>query len=230
MIIYDDEIIDDKRVIGVNLDDKYVNKIKITYDASKDSKVTIYYTGEDYYEENIQKQFSDVLGFEVNKQVTSLDDNIEELKIVFETNNDVEIKKIVIDNNIQINYLRVIYFSMIMLLLFVIYKFYKNGGSEDKIHKYFLIAGLIVGSIMIIIQPTGTFYSWDDETHFSNAYQLIGGDIVWKTGEQTMIDVSYASKRNINTIEEQIQRNEYLNIDEDSNHTSSSSNFITYNI
>ena len=226
---YSDEIVDGKRIISVDLDDKYVNKFVIDYDTLEDVDVAFYYTGEDYYGEDVDKEYLDVLGFEVDEQVTSLDDHIEEFKIVFEENTDIDINRISIENNIQINYFRIIYFVAFMLIVYIIYTFYKRGAKDDKIHIYFFIIGLIIGGVMIILQPAGTYYSWDDETHFSSAYQLVGGVNRWTVGETTMIDVSYAWKRNISTLEEQENRYDYVNTEDYSEHSSSSSRFITYN-
>ena len=88
---------------------------------------------------------------------------------------------------------------------------------------------LILGSIIIFLQPSSTYYSWDDQIHFLNTYELIGGNFEWEIGEFSMIDGENAGKWNINSLEEQENYNEYLNSEGGTSYTTYGDRFITYN-
>lgn len=227
---YEVKNIDNKRNIIIDLDGQYVNKLNIKYLASNDVEFFISYLGDDYYKNDKLYTYNDFFNSEVDEVITNCNNNIYELRIIMDDDSDVEIKKISIDNNIKINYFRVIYMFSIMLIVYIIYRFYKKGGFDEKIHRYFFVLGLIIGSTMIFIQPDVTFYSWDDQIHFLRTYELVGGNLEWKNGEFSMIDSNAFVIGSINSLEEQENLKEYLNSDIDSEikYNSYSSRFITY--
>ena len=87
----------------------------------------------------------------------------------------------------------------------------KNGCNQKNIHRYFFVVGLIVGLVFIILQPSTTYYSWDDHIHFSNVYELHGGNVNWNIGEFSMVDASPIGRGTIYSYEDYLNQKKFLN-------------------
>lgn len=226
---YTEEVTDKNKLININLEDKYINKLVITYETTEDCDIVIDYVEDDYYGNDKKNQLTDILDNEVNEQIINYKNKVKNITITMDKDSDIAIKDITIHNEFKINYFRVIYLICIMIVLYCIYHFYKNGANSSVVHKYFFIVGLVIGVTMIILQPSATFYSWDDQDHFLNTYELIGGDIDWKIGEVSMIDYNSVGRNSINSLEEQENQKKYLNQDIITPYSTYSGHFITYN-
>jgi len=226
---YQEEIIDDKKIISFDLKNVYNNKLKITYKTVEDVGFSINYQGNNYYQELKEEVFNDKFDNEANLSVNNIQNNVGNIKITFNSKANINIESIQIDNKINLNLFRIFFISIIFIIIYIIYKFYKNNCSYEKIHLYFLIIGLLLGGTFIILQPSTTYYSWDDQIHFLNVYEMFDANGYWNMGEFSMIDSSPIGRDNVSSIEEQLNINNYLNVEKPGNYSSFKSRFITYN-
>lgn len=226
---YTEKISKGKKIISFNANDTYANKLKIQYDAEEDVRCEIEYVTKDYYNSNMKKNITDVFDNEVNLQVINTNNYISRVKIIIDKNASVSIDRIYIDNTLKINYYRMIFFVGSLLSLTIIIHFFKKGGKTEFIHRYFLIIGLIMGTILITCQPSATYYSWDDQVHFKSSLEMFQSNINWNVGEYSMIADTPVGRDSISSIEEQQNQSEYLNVDKLSNYNTTSSRFISYN-
>lgn len=226
---YNQKIVKNEKVIQVNIDKKYVNKLKIEYNSKSDIDANFEYSTLNYYNNKKTKYKLDVFDNEVGLQVLNIKDKVNKLIIKYNKNDNLEIKKIYIDNQVKINFFRVILIFNCFLIVMILYYFYKSGGNTQKIHKYFFIIGLILGTTLIILQPSATYYSYDDQIHFKNTYELLGTNFNWNIGEYTMIDNRGVGRDSISSIEEQKNQMKVLDNRDYSNYSTKAGRFITYN-
>ena len=217
------------KIITTSLDHKYVNKFRIKYETDKDIKYTIKYIEDDYYKNNKETTIKDVFDEEVNEVVLNFNNKVKKIKILYNTNSDIKIKSMYIDNKFYINYFRIIYMFILQLILYIIYSFYKKGFKNEEIHKCFFIVCLLIGTLIIIIQPSASFFSWDDQVHFKNVNELSSGNAIWNIGEYSMIYDAAVGRNSINSLEEQENQKKYLNQVIEGNYASYGGRFITYN-
>ncbi len=220
---------DKSTIIKINLKNKYVNKLKIIYKTDKDINVDVEYIINDYYGKNKLKKNSDVFDNEVKLQVLNVRNNAKNISITYDSKQELSIKKIYIDNQFRINFFRVFFVINLLLIATIIYYFYKNGGKSNSIHKYFFIIGMLLGISMIILQPSTTFYSFDDQIHFKNTYELIGNNFKWSVGEYSMLDMKSVGRDSISSSEEQINQMKILNDKSFSGFATQSGRLIAYN-
>lgn len=225
--VYEDN--DLKKEIIISMKDRYVNKLRVLYDTSTDVPVHVTYVWKDDYGNDQESNFDDVLNWEVDEQITNFDKKINSIKISWDKDSSLDIEKIWIDNSVHFNFFRIFFVFMSLVILWILISFYKSYDHVKNIHKYFIFIGLILGIILITLQPSTTFYSWDDQIHFKNVYELIGGDFDWKTGEFSMIDYNAFGRGSIQSLEEQVQQMEYINQDQVQNYHSYGGRFLTYN-
>lgn len=221
---------DDRVLIDVNIENKYINKLIVNYTTKEDIDINIKYNKYIEYNNVQEFSFSDKLDNEVNQEITNINSKVKSLTLDYANSDNLKINSIIIDNNFTINYLRIFFAFSVLCLIYFIYRFYKNGANNDLLYKYFILFGFIIGLNLIILQPSTTYYSWDDQIHFSNTLEIIGGDIKWNVAESNMVAFSPIGRGSINSLEEQINQIHYLNGGiNDSGFTTSSSNFIPYN-
>lgn len=226
---YKEEVIENNIKISFDLDSQYVNKLKIAYVAEEDVKFTLNYQDEDYYNNSEDNIVYDSFDNEVKKEVNNIRSKVNNVEILYDRNYDIEINSIIIDNELDFNVFRIFFITMVLSLAYVLYKFYKKDESINNIHRYFIFVGLLIGTTIIVLQPSTTYYSWDDQIHFLNVYEVFDANGNWDVGEVAMIDSTPVGRDSISSIEEQVNMNEYLNIDEPGNYMSFKSRFITYN-
>lgn len=225
------EKIDDeeKNIIDINVEKKFVNKLRIQYQSDTDIKYSLFYYGKDYYGQEKEEEIKDSFDNEVNEVILNLNEEVSKIKIIYNKDSVLHLEKVWIDNEFHFNYLRFIYCFLSMIVIYFIYIFYKQGFKNDKLHIYFFIAGLFIGIIFIILQPSATFYSWDDQIHFKNVNELVAGNAKWNIGEFSMIDTSAVGRNSINSIEEQENQMKYLNNQNKSGYSSYGGKFLHYN-
>lgn len=225
---YNMEVIDSKKNIHILVNDLYIQKLNLEYDVSLDVPIEVSYMENDYYDSTKKTVFYDVLDEEVHNQITNFNNNVKKITITYDEKYNIEIKNIVIDNKLHINWFRVMFIFIIFSLIYILYIFFKKGFLTNNLYKYFFIVGFVIGITIIILQPSATYYSWDDQIHFKNVYELRGGSLDWKIGETNMIDGSAIGRNSINSIEEQFQQSKYLNQDKDGGYESYGGKLITY--
>ncbi|MBR3161660.1 MAG: DUF2142 domain-containing protein [Bacilli bacterium] len=206
----------------------YIEKLELYYSTSKDVEFQIIYTTNNEYKKTKDFTVNERFDNEINKQVINIKKEIKSLKLSGKDLNKVRIKQIKINNNINFNYYIYGYIYCILLLVYIIVNIYQKELNKKNIHKYFMIITFIIGSLFIFLQPASTFYSWDDQIHFTSTYELIGTKFKWKIGEFSMIDDSPIGLRSIGAIEEQEIQKNYLNQNKYSKFYSKGARFMTY--
>ena len=219
----------DKKSIDIKLSKKYVNKLIVKYSTSKDVPVTIRYTELDYYKQDKVTELSDCLDNETDELVDNIKNNVKEIHILYDKKYNLNLKKISLDNRFQLNWFRIFYIFSFISIFCLLYKFFKKGFQTKEIHKYFICIAMLLGVTFIVLQPSATYYSWDDQIHFKNMLELKSGNINWNIGEFSMIDATPIGRDSIDSIEEQFNQMRYLNQNKNSKYQSTGSRFITYN-
>ena len=139
--------------------------------------------------------------------VLNLDNNVK--KINFNCPENVEIKKVIIDNKVHFNLFRYLYILTFEFIIFLLFCLYKKGFLVNGIHKTFFIFSILLGSLIIIFQPSTAQYSWDEQIHFNSTYKLLKPVISWKENAKMMSETF--AFNDINSIEEQYKELEVLN-------------------
>ncbi len=220
---------DDKKILQCNLNRIYVNKFRIKYSASQDVEYSIHYQELDYYHKEKENELHDIFDNETNESITNLKNKITNIEIIYDSQEEITISKIYIDNKLYINYFRVTFMVMVFWAIFLLYHFYKKGRGLIHLHRYFILLGLILGGTMIFLQPSATYYSWDDQIHFANVYEIMGGYHHWTIGELSMVDMKAIGRDSIDSLEEQDNQKEYLNKKSETDYSTNTGRFIPYN-
>lgn len=228
-VSYKENVVDDKIVLSMDFDNLYVNKLRIQYETLDDIDYEIKYYEKDYYDGSNEILLDDIFDNEVNESISYLGNKIDSMEISYDRNSEIEIEDITIDNRLKINYFRIIFINLIIIASVILIKYYKNGSKNESFYKYFILIGLILGSAIIVLQPSATYYSWDDQIHFLNVYELAGGNLNWSVGETQMVFDSPVGRDSIDSMEEQLNQKEYLNSKDVTNYNTYGGRFITYN-
>ena len=225
---YDETISNDKKIISFNFHGIYVNKLKIKYKCFEDVKANFEYVSRNYYNKKIKKNAIDIFDNEVNLQVLNIKSPVNKFNIMIDENSKLSIEKIYVDNSLKISYFRILFIFSFEILLSLIIYYYKSKKNNSVLYKYFFIVGLIMGGAFIIAQPSSTFYSWDDQIHFKNSYELFVNSFTWNIGEYSMIDDKSVGRWSISSIEEQENQMSYLSKDIETTYSTQSSRLIHY--
>ena len=202
-----DDFSNDGNIINIKLDNKYVEKIELSYSTNDDVAFDVISVDKNNNSIVVHENFDN----EIKKQVINIKKYVKKISIESNDLNNVKINKIYVDNHIRFNYLVCFYIYSCFLLIYVMYYMIKNGCNNKNIHRYFFVVGLIVGLVFIILQPSTTYYSWDDQIHFSNVYELHGGNVNWNIGEFSMVDASPIGRGTIYSYEDYLNQKKFLN-------------------
>ena len=225
---YESSSIDD-RIYKLNYKG-YVKKLIIYYKSKENIDVKINYKTKDYYGKKIKEEKTENFIKDFNKSVLPINSNAKNIMISYNSDHDVIINKIKIDNSLSFN---IYLFASILLSITaftIIYGYYKYNLFNKKIEKLFLSLVLIIGSLFIILQPHTTSYSWDDQIHFINTYIVldIDGQTDWTGSSENMKGIMVFGN-NIDSFEERTIQNNYLNTHDKKTSSEKKSRFITYN-
>ena len=212
-----DEVCEEKKCkINLKLDAQYVNKLIVKYQTPSDIQYNLKYSYRDLFDKEKINTFSDIFDNSFEASIININQIISNVTIEYTqaTTHNLKISSIELDNEFHFNFTRTFIIFLILLLFFLIFIFYKQGFSTEKIHIYFAIICSIFGIIIIIAQPSTTFYSYDDQIHFQHTVNLFSGYDTYSIGEYSSINVDNSTWRDtINSIEEQSIQNEFLNSD-----------------
>ena len=214
---------DDKTNITLEQDQHFINKLIINYQAQQDVKYSLSYTHPDAYNDtSVQSTSSDIFDDSFSSSITNIGSDASDITITYASTDDLDIDTIVVDNEFHFNYFRAIFIFLILLIIYSLYIFYKQGFKTEKLHIYFAVIGTLLGLTLIAAQPTATFTSWDDQIHFGVVTDWPGGNINYSNGEYQLSDYSVANsagKDSVNSADEKSQQINYLNSDIDNEHT-----------
>ena len=207
----------------------FINKLIVNYDSDIENvSVLVNYNGLNYYSEQKIKEEYETLNSRINKAVTKINDDVSNIELSFHTKDFFEIKNIQIDNRISINYYLFAFIFLLFIGIFILFLYFKFDLFQGKIEYLFLSLTLIIGFLLITLQPNTTSLSWDDQIHYSTMFRLYEFDKVteWTKADNNMTEVSPFT--DIDTVEERKLQNEYLNKATEIVKVENNSPFITY--
>lgn len=190
----------------------YIKKLVIEYNSKNTFSYDINYSGRNYYNDIIKKKLNDSLNDKINKSVTMINDEVNNVTIDFSNGNNFFIKKIYIDNSIGFNIYLFTFILFSLFILFIIMSYYKFDLFHKKIERLFFTLVLLIGGLFIILQPYLTSYSYDDQIHFNSIYRMfeLDGVTEWTDGYHIYTEVDPFSI-GIDTAEERTEQNKFLN-------------------
>lgn len=192
--------------IGVQMEERYIEKLRYDFKARKDFTATIQITTKDAYKQPIVEEITEQCRSHMDHSYVYVGDYVTAVTITF--SEPVEVSSVQIDNSFGFNWYRVLFY---MTLAGVVLTLLLGGNYWNRnIEKAFAFLALSFGILFLILEPTeGT--SWDEHIHIDHTAVLFGGDETWNGAEkylyykeETMEGVPF------NTREEQRQQNEYL--------------------
>lgn len=196
--------------IYINMKDIYINKLIINYSSIENSDYIIEYSCSDHFNKKSICLIEDGFNEKFDKTISNINENITSIKIIVD--DSVEIKDIEINNKFNLNYYRIIFYVVTIFLVMLVIYFYKIDYITKKFEYLFLIISLLLGCLIVIFIPNTTFYSWDDETHYSNSLKLLNDNVYWSENSWQMKTPFPFSPYSINSKEEQNVQNEYLDL------------------
>ena len=207
----------------------FVNKLIVNYTTKDNFYIDVNYNGHDYYDNQVLKSRREGFNSRLNSSVLKIDEDVENITIQLNSNENFSILSIQIDNSVKFNVFLFIFIFFSMALLVILYFYFKYNLFNQKIEYLFLSILLVVGSITIFLHPNVTSISWDDQIHYSYMYRLLdfGGQTHWTEADLDMTEVyPFIS---IDTGEEKILQDRYLNTAKENIKSETSSSFIQYN-
>lgn len=225
------------KYISLNSDEKnikityegYINKLIINYNTDINFDTKIIYNGTDSYNKKINKNIDDILNYRLNKSFVVIKDNVKDIELNLNNGNNFSIESIKIDNILSFNIYTFIFMFISMISIFIIYKYYKHNLFNGKIEYLFLVITLLFGTLIIILQPKTTSYSWDDQIHFTESYRIFELDGITEWTEATSVMSEVEPFKNVDTLEERKLQNNYLNTSNNVIKTESNSPLIQRN-
>lgn len=220
----------DKTTLTLKLDNQYIRKLIINYESSDKVNYTIDYTYSDLYNKPAEESIDDIFEKSFSSSVTNIDQIVSGITISYDSE-DITISQISIDNLFHFDWSRFLSVLLTLLTIFFLFYFYKTGFKTEKLHIYFGIISILLGTIFIIAQPNAIVYSWDDQTHFERIVTLFGGEIHYTNGEYNLSDTGLgisSGRDSINSIEEQQYQDNYLDTNTEYEYTTNVGHFTTY--
>jgi uncharacterized membrane protein len=221
-VSYITEESDDKTILNLNIENKYIRQLVIDYSTTEDVDYTISYGYIGAYNQAIGNTFTDVFDSTFTISATNLDTTISQISIIFNNNSSVKINEIFIDNDFHFNYFRTFFIFLVLITICSIYFFYRDGFTTDRMHIYFAIVCSLLGLMVITAQPAMNFYCWDDQTHFDRVVNFPIGSRNYTHGEFNLSDsgtINHPWHKSTNSFTEHRIRSNYLDIKSTSDYT-----------
>lgn len=212
-------------IATIDIDKIYVNKLVVTYQSEKNVEVDIQYVEDDYYHKEMDSEWKDTFNKNLTQMVINFNNYMTKMEWTY--TGDVTIEKVSIDNQIHFNIFRMVYIFMFMLVGYVLYRYYKSGASTKHLPVIYLILSLMIGGIMIFVQPNVAMYSWDEQIHFRESYRLFKREIKWEKNVQLLLETF--PFYDINSMEEQLEQSRFLETQSSVDEIEKSSGFVPYN-
>ena len=222
----------EKNIIKIDSDNSFINKLIVNYDTTKNVPFELAYSTSGPFDNNTDKIINDIFDSLLPTAVINLGTNVSNLAITYPENYKLNISDIQIDNNFHFNITRFIFILLLFTLISLLIVFYRSGFSTEKLHIYFAVICTILGTMIILVQPAATFYSFDDQTHFQRTLDFFDfNHHNYSAGEYSMseADIAHSVGRDaIDSIEEQNYQNDYLNSSPNTEYFNQESPFPTY--
>lgn len=199
----------------INIPKQYINKLSFEYDSSLFSTFKIYMEKSNVYGELEEQIIDDKFMKDMPRSVVGLKGEIAKIEMEFpESDNQVKLWNISVDNSFKVNPLIMIFASCVFFLVGFYIAFKKENAEKPEIAVFVSI--MIISTCLMVLQPP-YIVGWDEQIHYRNSY-LLG---VTKTGETTseIDDYMYGQAHMINmsssgvpeTIEERLDFIKVLN-------------------
>lgn len=181
---------DDKTEIKIDVENQYIRQLLIEYETPEDVDYSINYTFKGAYDRDTNESFDDIFENTFTASATNINAEVSQLSITYNNENSskLQISKIIIDNAFHFNHFRAFFIFLSLFSICLLFAFYKDGFTTDKIHIYFAITCSILGLMIIVAQPAMNFFCWDDQTHFDRVVNLPFDSTSFNTGEFNMSD------------------------------------------
>lgn len=218
----------EQTTIKIDVGDKYINKLIIDYKSNDRVPFSLSYTYRDVYGNPAEKSLSDIFDNAFTSAITNIGAPTTKITIIYPSSAEVTIDNISTDNHFHLNSTRIMFTSLALFTVFCLVLFWKTGFEISKLHIYFATVCTLLGTMIIIAQPSGTFYAWDDQTHFQNMLDLFDLNQPYNIGEYSMSEVDIAhsiGRDSIDSIEEQYNQNALLNTGQKTEYISPASVF-----
>ena len=199
----------DEITLNLDTNNHYINKLIIEYQTPKDVNYSLNYSSLGLFNSEEIIIFEDIFDDSFDKSVINLNCQPSNVTITYKQSKTAqpEIKTITIDNGFHFNIIRTVSIFLSFVLIFSLICFYQNGFKTLKLHIYFAIVCSLLGAIIIISQPSATFYSFDDQIHFQDTVDLFNlGHTTYSIGEYQLMNSNVpnsAGHNSIDSIEEQ---------------------------
>lgn len=182
---------EDKKSLVINLDGSYINKLAIHYSLETEKvPITVKYSYINFFNGTEKNTVEDTLYREMDKDTLYMDKDLYSVEISFEKDIKLDIISISSNNTFNFNPLRAFFVFSILLICVLLYIFWENGFKSENLHIYFALIGFILGLLIIVLQPSMTYYSWDDQIHFENTINFYGRDVHYSVGETSAVDTN----------------------------------------
>lgn len=212
----------DKNAAVLVFDEKYVNKLNISFDADRSFKYKIVLNTVNKFDHESEKELKDRYYPEIGETFLNIEKRSTKIKIIYPR--DVTIESINISNEVKFNIIRMLFIAFSLGLLYSFFTCRRLVG--DRIEYGFLMSAVLLGSIMVLALPED-FRSWDEQIHFNRAYMYSYGDDVEYTEAAwrlKTLDVPYTD-----TAEDRVAVQKLLNDEDDIvKEVEKDSSFITY--
>lgn len=215
----------EQRAAVLVFDKKYIDKLSVRFATDGNVEYKIEISAINKFDTEYTDTLKDKFYGDLGESYINIDKNAEKIKIIYPA--DVKLTSIKISNELNYNLIRILFLIITGGLLYSFFTCRRLVG--EKIEYAFLIAALLLGSIMVLALPEN-FQSWDEQIHFNRAYMYSFSDTVKYTEAAWRLKTLDIPKTD--TIEERVALQKLLNYEDEYgeivNEVDKDSNFITY--
>ena len=187
--------------IVLKIKDNYINKLKFNYKYNKNFSWKVKLNEETFKFDSTKM---------LKKAIKKIDRNADIITIEF-NNKNIKLSNFEIANHIYMNFDRIIFMSIAIIILGLFLKF-KNYFIEN-IDKAFILIALSFGISLMFVSPKLTYNSYDDQIHFKNMLNiLLKSDQKVSYAEQILIEgINLRDANYYENKEEEQELYKYLN-------------------
>lgn len=206
--------------------DYYIKKVLVSYPSEDDLGYEIVLMKDG---EQNGKTIYDSLNYRLQKSATNINQSADQMIVTFKTNSEFSTTGLMIsiNNEFQINYLRVIFLIGGMFAIAFVIRSKKL--FQTRLELIFIVFSLLFGGFIILFNGTNQL-SWDEYVHYDNAYRASFGQTIRYT--EAAIQMKGNVTPSFDTLEEREllenytqERNDYSSAD-----IKNQQRFVQYNV
>ena len=171
----DYQLLDNNLVAFIKLDKKYFHELnfKVNDPTLNNINYEIYYKDDNNnfikLSDNIlYTKYDGIVGMPIHKETN-------EIKLVFKECNNLKLDNVLITNNFEINYLKVLIVFVSIYLVLDLIKIILSD-KKPKLYLYYFKVALLIGLSFAILTPL--FYSYDENQHLIRSYNNSYGNFI----------------------------------------------------